>query len=112
MTTSFCTIAGLFTESHIEDVGDIIDDIHLLFEENSITIVIDSCTLAQQGTPCLPVLASGDDLLSDISALYLESHTIDLEDFLDDLPLLFVEDNPSIVVARAHSNPHVHSLHD
>ena len=24
----------------------------------------------------------------------------------------FVEDNSSTVVARAHSNPHVHSLHD
>ena len=37
-------------ESHIEDVGDILDDIHLLFEVNSpfITVVTDSCTLAQQ----------------------------------------------------------------
>ena len=26
-------IAGLFVESHIEDVGDIIDDIHILFVE-------------------------------------------------------------------------------
>ena len=26
--------------------------------------------------------------------------------------LLFVEDDPSIVVVRAHFDPHVHSLHD
>ena len=56
-------------ESHIEDVGDIIDDICLLLvEENnsSISIVNDSCTSTQQGTLCLPVPASGDDFLTDI----------------------------------------------
>ena len=37
---------------------------------------------------------------------------MDLEEFFDDIPLLFDEDNPSIVVARVHSKPHVHSLHD
>ena len=39
-------IARLFVESHIEDVGDTIDDIHLLFEENSSSIatVTNSCT--------------------------------------------------------------------
>ena len=42
----------------------------------------------------------------------MESHTLDLDDFFDDLPLLFDEDDPFIVVARAHSDPHVHSLHD
>ena len=26
-------ILGLFVESHIEDLGDIIDDLHLLFDE-------------------------------------------------------------------------------
>ena len=26
--------------------------------------------------------------------------------------LLFDEDDPSLVVVRAHSDPHVHSLHD
>ena len=48
----------------------------------------------------------------DISALFLKSHTIYLKDFFDDLPLLFAEENPSIVVVRAHFDPHVHSLHD
>ena len=50
--------------------------------------------------------------MSDISALFMESHIVDLEDFFDDLPLLFAEDDPSTVVARAYSDPHVHSLHD
>ena len=42
----------------------------------------------------------------------MESHTTDLEDFFDDISPLFHEDDPSTVVARAHSDPHVHSLHD
>ena len=39
-------IALLFVESHIEDVGDIIDDIHLLFEADtpSFAPLKDSCT--------------------------------------------------------------------
>ena len=100
----------LFMESHIEDVGDTIDDIRLLFEVNNlfIVVVIDSCTSAQQGTHG----RLGDEFLPYISSLFIESHTIDLEDFFDDLPHLFAEDNSSIVVARAHSDPHVHSLHD
>ena len=53
-----------------------------------------------------------DDFLTNISGWFLESHTIDLEDFFDDLPLLFAEDDPSTVVVRVHSNPHVHSLHE
>ena len=40
------TIVGLFLESHIKDVGEIFDDMRLLFEANSIATVIDSCTLA------------------------------------------------------------------
>ena len=95
-------------ESHTEVVGDILDDIHLLFEVNSFVTMTDSCTSSYQGTLYLP----GDDFLSDASALFLESHTVDLEDFLDDLSLLFAEDNPSTVVARAYFDPHVHSLHD
>jgi hypothetical protein len=41
-------IARLFMESHIEYVGDIIDDIRLLFEvdTSSFATVVDSCTLA------------------------------------------------------------------
>ena len=41
-------LASLFMESHIEDVGDTLDDIRLLFEENnsSIATVKESCTLA------------------------------------------------------------------
>ena len=101
-------------ESRIEDVGDTIDDIRLLFEVNNsfITTVIYSCTSAQQGTLCLLVPALGDDFLTDISSLFVESHKIDLEDFFDDIHLLFVEDDPSIVVARDYSDPNVHSLHD
>ena len=53
-----------------------------------------------------------DDFLTDILGLFMESHIVDLGDFSDDLHLLFDEDDPSTVVARAHSDPHVHSLHD
>ena len=42
----------------------------------------------------------------------MDSHTLDLGVSLDDLHLLFDEDDHSIVVARAYSDPHVHSLHD
>ena len=79
-------------ESHIEYVGDILDDIHFLFEANSsfISAVIDSCTSAQQGTLFLPVPASGDDFLIDITGLFVESHTVDLGDSLDDLHLLVI----------------------
>ena len=99
----------LFMESHIEDVGDILDDIHLLFEADtpSFTAVIDSCTSALQGTHDLP----SDDFLPDISVLFLESHTTYMGDFYDDFSLLFAEES-STVVARAHSDPQVHALHD
>ena len=96
-------------ESHIEDVGDIIDDIHLLFEEDtpSFSAVKDSCTSALQGTLSLPA----DDFLPDIVVLFLESHTADMGDFHDDFSLLFAEES-SIVVVRAHSDHQVHALHD
>ena len=53
-----------------------------------------------------------DDFLIDISGLFVESHIVDLGDIIDDLHLLFDEEDPSSGVARAHSNPLVHSLHD
>lgn len=108
------TLACMFLESHIEDVGDTIDDIRLLFGENfsSITVMIDLCTSTQQGTLCLPVLALGVDFLTDILGLFMESHIVYLENFFDDIPLLFVEDDPSIVVVRTHFDPHVHYVHD
>lgn len=89
-------------ESHIEDVGDILDDICLLFvaDTPSFSIVTDSCTSALQGTHGLP----GVDFLPYISALFLESHIADMVDFFGDLSLLFSEADSSIVIA--------HSLHD
>ena len=101
-------------ESHIEDVGDILDDIHLLFEVNSssIAVVTDSCTSPQQGTLYLPVPASVDDFLTDILGLFVESHKPNLGDIFDEIPLLFDENDPSTVVARAHFDSLVHSLHD
>ena len=91
-------------------MGDILDEICLLFEvdTSSFAAVIDSCTSTLQGTHGLP----GDDFLLDISALFLELHTTDVEDFFDNLLLLFVKVDSSKVVARAHSNPQVHSLND
>ena len=44
-----------------------------------------------------------DDFLTDISCLFVESHIADLGDILDDLHLLFDEDDPSTVVVRAYS---------
>ena len=90
-------------------MGDILEDIHLLFEANtpSFSIVTYSCTLALQGTHGLP----GDDFLLDIAILFLESHTIDMGDFYDDLSLLFAEES-STVVMRAYSDPQLHALHD
>ena len=102
-------------ESHIEDVGDIIDEIHLVFVEvntSSIAIVIGSYTSAQQGTPCLPAPTSVDEFFIDISGLFMESNTTDMEDFFDDLSLLFDEVDSSTIIVRAHSDPQVHSLHD
>ena len=91
-------------------MGDILDDIHLIFEADtsSFSVVIDSCTSALYGTHGLP----GHDFLPDLSALFLESHAMDMGDFYDDLSLLFDEENSSTIVARAHSDPQVHSLHD
>ena len=42
----------------------------------------------------------------------MESHILDFGDNIDDMHLLFDEADTSSVVTRAHSNPHVHSLHD
>ena len=67
---------------------------------------------AQQSTHCLPARATGDEYIADISGLFMESHTTNSGDNLDDLHLLFDEDDPSTIVARAHSDPHVHSLDD
>ena len=74
-------------ESHIGDVGDILDDIHLLFEADtpSYVAVKNSCTSALEGTHGLP----GGDFLPDIATLFLESHTIDMGEIYDDLSLIF-----------------------
>ena len=66
----------------------------------------------KHGTSCLPTQGLVDDFLEDSAGLFVESHTADLGDILNDLHLLFDEDDPSTVVLRAHSDPHVHSLHD
>ena len=42
----------------------------------------------------------------------MESHIEYLGYILDDLHLLFDEDDPSIVIVRSHFDPHLHSLHD
>ena len=53
-----------------------------------------------------------DDFLIDILGFFIESYTIDLGDFFDDMKLLFDEDDPSSIVMRASFDPLVHSLHD
>ena len=54
--------------------------------------------------PCLPTSASWDDFLPDIAGLFVESYIEDVGDIIDDINILFVEENSSLV-ARAHSDP-------
>ena len=42
----------------------------------------------------------------------MESYIAYLGDIIDDIHLLFDEEDPSSVVVREHSDPLVHSLHD
>ena len=53
-----------------------------------------------------------DDFLTNILVLFVESHIEDLGDIIDDIHLLFDEEDPSSIVMRAHFDPLVHSLHD
>ena len=53
-----------------------------------------------------------DDFLTDILGFFVDSHIVDLGDIIDDLYLLFAEEDPSSIVTRAHSDPPIHSLHD
>ena len=58
--------------------------------------MIDSCTSPLQGT-------HGVDFLPDISVLFLESHTADMEVFSDDFSLLFAENaSPTVLVCSLH----------
>ena len=79
-------------------MGDIIDDIRLLFEADtsSLAVVIDSCTSPLQGT-------HGVDFLPDTSVLFLDSHTVDMGAFHDDFLLLFAENaSPIVLVCSLH----------
>ena len=99
-------------ESHIEDVGNINNGIYLLFFEVntlSISIVIGP---TQQGTPSLPAPILVDDFLTDIFVLFVESHLADLGDTIDDIYLLFDEEDPSLIITKAHFDPLIYSLHD
>ena len=64
------------------------------------------------GTPCLLAPTSGDDYIKNILSLFAESYIEDLEDIIDDIYLLFDEEDPSSIVTREHTGPLVHSLHD
>lgn len=77
-----------------------------------IVTVLPSCDSVQQDIYCLPASDSLDDYLTDITGLFVESYIADLGEIIDDIHLLFDEDDPSSIVARAHSDPLVHSLHD
>ena len=66
----------------------------------------------QHDIPCLPSTAPWDDFFTDIASLFVESYITNLEDTIDDIHLLFGEENPSSVVVREDSDPHVHSLLD
>ena len=60
-----------------------------------IGLVIGPCYSVQLGTPCLLVPASGDDYLIDISSLFVEFYITYLGDIIDDIHLLFDEEDPS-----------------
>ena len=93
-------------------MGDITDDIHLLFlEVNTLSIAI-VIGPTHQGTPSLPAPTSVDDFLVDIAGLFVESHIIDLGDIIDHIHLLFDEEASSSIVTRVHFDPPIHSLHD
>ena len=53
-----------------------------------------------------------DDYLIDIVSFFMDSYMVDVGDIIDDIHILFYEEDPSLVVPREHSNPLVHSLHD
>ena len=42
----------------------------------------------------------------------MESYIENLGEIIDDIHILFDEENPSLGAAREYSNPLVHSLHD
>lgn len=47
-----------------------------------------------------------------ITSLFLEYYIGYFGDIIDDIHILFYEDNPSLIVVREHFDPLVHSLHD
>lgn len=53
-----------------------------------------------------------DAYLTNIAGFFVDSYIVDLGDIIDDIHLLFDGDDPSLIVAREHSDPLVHSLHD
>jgi hypothetical protein len=44
--------------------------------------------------------------LIDIIGLFVESYIEDMGDTIDDIHLLFIEDDPSLVIVREHFDPH------
>ena len=68
-------------------------------------LAIDGLDSMQQETLCLPISASWDDFLPNIAVLFVESYIEDVGEIIDDINLLFVEENSSSLVAREHSDP-------
>lgn len=68
--------------------------------------------LVQQDIHCLSDSVPWDDCLKDIVGLFVESYIPDLGDTINDIHLLFGEDDPPSVVAREHFDPHLHYLLD
>ncbi|GLJ09904.1 hypothetical protein SUGI_0118020 [Cryptomeria japonica] len=99
-------LESCISSSHIDITSPIVLD-----DADSAT-VLPSCDSVQQDIHCLPASDSWDDYMTDIAGLFMESYIADLGDIIDDIHLLFNEDDPSSIVVRAHSDPLVHSLHD
>ena len=73
---------------------------------------MDSSDSVQRDIHFLPDSVSWNDYLTDISSFFVESYIVDLGDTIDDIHLLFCEDDPSSFVVREHDDPHLHSLLD
>ncbi len=84
---------------------------HQHIPHSYIAIVIGPCNSIQLGTLCLLFPASRDDNWTDISSFFVEFYIENFGDIIDNIHL-FDEEDPSSIVAREHSDPLVHSLHD
>ena len=69
-------------------------------DDSCVHISMDIDDLVPQGVHCIPNSVPWDDYLTNISNLFMESYIVDLGDTIDDIHILFGEDDPSSVIVR------------